>query len=345
MYGASELYFVTARTTQARLLLRPGVSTNALVAGVLARAVAKTEVKLHAFVVMSNHVHLLVSAEGVRLSSFMQQFLGNTARKVGRLVGWEGRFWGRRFSMQPVLDDAAAEGRLRYIVSHGVKEGLVRRPEEWPGLSCLGLLRSGGEVRAQFFHWSRRWESGRLVEGGVGLLDERWAEEVGLVLTPLPGWEGLTPEARRLRVETMVEGIVEEHARRNRRVKGAEAVCLERPQRRPVKAARRRAPACFATTQSGKEQLRALRASWLAGFLAVSARFREGQVSLRAFPLESFAPPSANTGRARGASEPTDKSGQIGKTSMTWSDHGRIDEAGRGGTQRRAGLWPAAPGT
>ncbi len=42
-------------------------------------------------------------------------------------------FWERRYSAEPVLDDTALVGRLRYVLAHGVKEGLVERCAEWQG--------------------------------------------------------------------------------------------------------------------------------------------------------------------------------------------------------------------
>jgi hypothetical protein len=42
--------------------------------------------------------------------------------------------------VEPVLDDAALEGRLRYMMAHGVKEGLLRRCQDWPGLSSFSLM-------------------------------------------------------------------------------------------------------------------------------------------------------------------------------------------------------------
>jgi hypothetical protein len=57
----------------------------------------------------------------------MQYLRANLSRKVGRLVDWSGGFWERRYSAEPVLDDEALVGRLRYVLAHGVKEGLVER--------------------------------------------------------------------------------------------------------------------------------------------------------------------------------------------------------------------------
>ncbi|HZI04319.1 MAG TPA: transposase, partial [Archangium sp.] len=91
--------------------------------GVLARAVQQSagNVRLHAFTFASNHFHLLVWARGAALASFMQYLRANLSRKVGRLVDWSGGFWERRYSAEPVLDDTALVGRLRYVLAHGVK--------------------------------------------------------------------------------------------------------------------------------------------------------------------------------------------------------------------------------
>jgi hypothetical protein len=63
-------------------------------------------VRLHAFTFASNHFHLLVWARGAALAGFMQYLRANLSRKVGRLVAWSGGFWERRYSAEPVLDEA-----------------------------------------------------------------------------------------------------------------------------------------------------------------------------------------------------------------------------------------------
>jgi hypothetical protein len=36
---------------------------------------------------------------------------------------------------------------LSYLLSQGVKEGLVRHPEDWPGVHCVSHLLGGGRTR------------------------------------------------------------------------------------------------------------------------------------------------------------------------------------------------------
>jgi REP element-mobilizing transposase RayT len=121
MYEPRGIYFVTARCFQGRLLLRPSRETNEVLGGVLARATRLAGVELFAFVFASNHLHLLVRAPQGNLPRFMQFLLANVSRKIGWLVGWRGAFWERRYSAEPVLDDEALFGRVRYILAHGVK--------------------------------------------------------------------------------------------------------------------------------------------------------------------------------------------------------------------------------
>src|SRR5215468_10148665 len=159
MYEAGIPYFLTIRCLHGRLFLRPSERTNEIVGGVLARAARLASVEIFAFVFASNHVHLLVRAPVGNLSQFMQHLLANISRKVGAVVGWRGAFWERRYSAEPVLDEEALLGRIRYILSHGVKEGLVASCREWPGLSSLSMMLDDEPRRFRWFHWSYRWRN------------------------------------------------------------------------------------------------------------------------------------------------------------------------------------------
>jgi hypothetical protein len=65
----------------------------------------------------------------------MQYVNSNIAREVGDLVGWSGPFWARRYTAIVTSNEEAAQvERFRYILSHGVKENLVERVLDWPGV-------------------------------------------------------------------------------------------------------------------------------------------------------------------------------------------------------------------
>jgi REP element-mobilizing transposase RayT len=117
---------VTTRTIQSRFLLRPSPELNDVVLGVLGRALSLYAVELHAFAVMSNHMHLLLTpASGQELAAFMRHVNRNISQEAGRLHDWRGPLWARRYRCIPVVDEASQIHRLRYILAQGCKEGLV----------------------------------------------------------------------------------------------------------------------------------------------------------------------------------------------------------------------------
>lgn len=289
MYEASNVYFVTARTFQGRFLIQQVAHSRDVSGGVLARAARLCDVELHAFIVTSNHLHLMVTARDGRLSSFMRYALGNLSKKLGPLVGWRGQFWERRFAAEPVLGAEAQEGRLRYILSHGVKEGLVRSPREWPGLSCLDQLLGEAAVRFPFFHWARRWKDGRLVEGGGDRFDRRWIETETLELSPLPAWRDLSPAQRRRRVEDMVAEIERCGREKHPEVKGVAAILQEEPQHRPTRLKRSPEPLCHAESRAVWLAYKRAYLDFARWFREASARFLAGDL-LAEFPPRAFKP-------------------------------------------------------
>ena len=94
----------------------------------------------------SNHWHALLHVDDAeQLARFMQYVDGNLAREVGDLVGWSGTFWARRYSAILISDEEAAQvERLRYILAHGVKEHLVERVVDWPGVHAGRTILEGG---------------------------------------------------------------------------------------------------------------------------------------------------------------------------------------------------------
>ncbi|MDA8020916.1 MAG: transposase [Thermoanaerobaculia bacterium] len=153
---------VTVRTAHSRYLLRPSGALNRVFAGCLGRAHELHPVRLHAVVVMSTHFHLLLSPENSQqLASFMGHLNGNLSKKIGRLHDWSGSMFERRYQCIPVSDEPAAQqARLRYLLQHGCKEGLVLSPRDWPGIHSAAALCHGEAIRGTWIH--------RTEYGGLG---------------------------------------------------------------------------------------------------------------------------------------------------------------------------------
>jgi REP element-mobilizing transposase RayT len=188
-FDPQTIFFITSRTIQSRFLMAPSDKTNGLIGGILARGVRQCQVELFAYVFTSNHFHAMVRApSAIAMSRFMQRLQSNIAIKVGRLVGWRGRFFARRYSAEPIVDEGAQIERLNYILSHGVKEGLVSRCQQWPGLSCAQALLQGGRSSVhRWRNWTRRWKMEVYQDVRVDRFSEACPSETEtLELAPLP---------------------------------------------------------------------------------------------------------------------------------------------------------------
>lgn len=197
---------ITCRTIQGRLLLRPSTGMNDVIRGVLARAARLAGLAVHAPVFLSNHYHLLVSvADSQQLAQFMNYLDSNLAREAGRLVRWREKLWGWRFQAVIVSDEEEAQvGRLAYILSQGVKKGLVASPFDWPGVHCAQALTEGTAISGR---WHDRTLESRARRKGLPIDPRAFVEQEELQLTPLPCWKSLTPEEYRARVQQLIEAI------------------------------------------------------------------------------------------------------------------------------------------
>ena len=93
---------------------------------------------MQAFVVMSNHVHLLI--ETIEPIQKVTKLLkGYTARCGNRFLGRTGQaFWQDESFDHWVRNPAELARIIQYIEHNPVKAGLVQRPEDWPWSSAKG---------------------------------------------------------------------------------------------------------------------------------------------------------------------------------------------------------------
>jgi REP element-mobilizing transposase RayT len=199
------------------LLLRPSPELNDITAGILGRAQRLYPVDIVAFVPASNHYHLILGVKTAkRLSEFAGYFNSNLAREMGRLTGWTGKVWEKRYQAIPISDEEEAQvARLKYVLSHGVKENLVARLREWPGLHCVRQIVDGEPLAGTWF--DRTQEHAARRRRGEDPDPLRYTTSESVTFSPLPCWEHLSPEAYRERVGKMAEEIEEEAAAARKR--------------------------------------------------------------------------------------------------------------------------------
>jgi REP-associated tyrosine transposase len=91
---------------------------------------------LHAFVVMPNHVHLLITPN-VPVPRLMNGLKGVTARKANSILRRNGKHFWQDESFDHWVRGPAEFDRIRaYIECNPVSAGLVRKPMDWPWSSA-----------------------------------------------------------------------------------------------------------------------------------------------------------------------------------------------------------------
>lgn len=281
---------VTCRTIQGRYLLRPSRQLRSIVIGVLARAQRLYSVELHAFVFLSNHYHLLMSVEDAeQMARFMNYLNSNLAREVGRLHHWREKFWGRRYQAILVSDEEAAQmNRLRYLLSHGCKEGLVSRPEEWPGAHCVRALVEGQGLEGLWIDRTRKCTS--RMRGKRGRRSSFTSVE-SIHLRPLPCWAHLSTDDIRMRIKSIMDEIekatAEVHAQEGSEPLGVHAVLKQHPHDRPDRLKKTSAPLFHAETRRVRKELMAAYSWFVAAYREAAKRLADGNRNTK-FPAGSF---------------------------------------------------------
>jgi putative transposase len=90
-------------------------------------------VAIHAYVLMTNHVHLLLTPpEAGNLSAMMKALAGRYAGWFNAKYGRSGTLWEGRFRSSLVQADAHFLACMRYIELNPVRAGIVTTPDAYP---------------------------------------------------------------------------------------------------------------------------------------------------------------------------------------------------------------------
>jgi REP element-mobilizing transposase RayT len=284
---------VTCRTLQGRFLLRPSRRLNEIIVGILARAKRMYEVELCALIFTANHYHLLTWVPNAKvLASFMNYVNSNLAREAGRLAEWREKFWSRRYRAIVISDEEVEQvKRLKYVLSNGAKEGLVIRPQDWPGLHCIKALLEGEPLQGYWFDRTKEYAARNR---GEDFEPFQYATPETLTLDPLPCWKGLTADQIQACAAELVAQIEAEApaAQEGCEPLGVAAILSQDPHNRPCHSKKSPAPRFHAATREAFLLLYQGYSSFVSAFRDAAEKLRRGDLTVR-FPVGSFPPPRA----------------------------------------------------
>jgi len=98
----------------------------------LAEGAKKYDIAIHAWVLMTNHTHLLVTPSDDNTVSLMMQYLGrHYVRRFNRIYNRTGTLWEGRYKSSLVDSDQYVLACYRYIENHPAKASTVSSPGEY----------------------------------------------------------------------------------------------------------------------------------------------------------------------------------------------------------------------
>lgn len=116
----------------------------------LAEYANKTGCRIHAYVLMTNHVHLLISAERADAGSALMKSLGQRyVQYVNRVYRRSGTLWEGRFRSCPVQEEDYLLGCQRYIELNPVRANMVSHPAEYRWSSYRSNAQGEADVLVQ----------------------------------------------------------------------------------------------------------------------------------------------------------------------------------------------------
>jgi REP element-mobilizing transposase RayT len=123
-----------------------------IITGSLAHCRREKGLKIYAYVIMLNHIHLIVSSDGQALSNIFRDFKRFTSTEITRLLKKDGnkrllhvfeeaafaddrnndfKVWQDGFHPKAIYGEKFGNQKLEYIHRNPVKKGYVAKPEHW----------------------------------------------------------------------------------------------------------------------------------------------------------------------------------------------------------------------
>jgi len=127
----TRTFFVTSSTWDKRNLLQSDRAAG-LFLKVLYEYRAQGKFRLHEFVVMSDHFHLLLTVGSeITIEKAIQFIKGGFAFRAGKELGVKAPFWQKGFSEVRILDSPAYAQVREYIRNNPVKRRLVPAADQY----------------------------------------------------------------------------------------------------------------------------------------------------------------------------------------------------------------------
>jgi putative transposase len=138
------IYLVTSRTWQSRALFKVSPPCEIFIESLL-KYRDEGRYQLHAFVLMPDHFHILLTpSETTTLERAVQLIKGGSAHAIGQRLLMQFPVWQRGFSDHRIRDSRDYELHAEYLVKNPVKRNLVLDVRDYKWSSASGTYQLDG---------------------------------------------------------------------------------------------------------------------------------------------------------------------------------------------------------
>ena len=121
---------------------RPWFSEHTL-ARVVSRSITNEKVfrdaKVLCWVVMPDHVHLMIELGEVPLHKVINLWKSNSGYLLNRTIARKGRFWQKGYHDHALRGDENIKGTARYIIATPLRAGLAKKYAQYPYWNAIWL--------------------------------------------------------------------------------------------------------------------------------------------------------------------------------------------------------------
>jgi REP element-mobilizing transposase RayT len=145
-----RFYLVTRRCTQRQFLLRPDDATNEAFLYCLGTAAQRFGIDVILPCAMSNHHHTVIFDRQGNYPAFLELFHKLVAKSQNALRGrWENFWSSEQVCVVRLVDPDDVMRKLVYVATNPVKDRLVERVHQWPGVNGLSALLAQRPIRVR----------------------------------------------------------------------------------------------------------------------------------------------------------------------------------------------------
>jgi REP element-mobilizing transposase RayT len=136
--ASGQTYFVTSVTHQRQRLFSQWDGALA-VAREIHLFAKLTSPRIHAWVLMPDHLHCPIELGDLNLDQCMQQLKSRTAIALNRSTGRRGTVWQSGFHDHALRREEDLKAAARYLVANPLRAGLVRSLRDYPFWNAVWL--------------------------------------------------------------------------------------------------------------------------------------------------------------------------------------------------------------